>query len=107
MSTSFNLEGKKGLVLGLANANSIAWGCAQQAHAMGAELVVSCLNDKARAYVEPLTQPLGIDLQTCNIEVPEQLEQFVAYALAKPSTKPFLPFKLNEVLMGYSLNIGV
>jgi enoyl-[acyl-carrier protein] reductase I len=50
---------------------------------MGAELVVSCLNDKARAYVEPLTQPLGIDLQTCNIEVPEQLEQFVAYALAK------------------------
>jgi len=83
MSTSFNLKGKKGLVLGLANASSIAWGCAQQAHAMGAELVVSCLNDKARAYVEPLTQPLGIDLQTCNIEVPEQLEQFVAYALAK------------------------
>jgi enoyl-[acyl-carrier protein] reductase I len=83
MSTAFNLQGKKGLVLGLANANSIAWGCAQQAHAMGAELVVSCLNDKARAYVEPLTQPLGIDLQTCNIEVPEQLEQFVAYALAK------------------------
>jgi enoyl-[acyl-carrier protein] reductase I len=41
------------------------------------------LNDKARAYVEPLTQPLGIDLQTCNIEVPEQLEQFVAYALTK------------------------
>jgi enoyl-[acyl-carrier protein] reductase I len=83
MSTSFNLQGKKGLVLGLANVNSIAWGCAQQAHAMGAELVVSCLNDKARAHVEPLTQPLGIDLQTCNIEVPEQLEQFVAYALAK------------------------
>jgi enoyl-[acyl-carrier protein] reductase I len=41
------------------------------------------LNDKARAYVEPLTQPLGIDLQTCNIEVPEQLEQFIASALAK------------------------
>ena len=83
MSTAFNLQGKKGLVLGLANSNSIAWGCAQQAHAMGAELVVSCLNDKARTYVEPLTQPLGIDLQTCNIEVPEQLEQFVADALAK------------------------
>ena len=83
MSTAFDLKGKKGLVLGLANANSIAWGCAKQAHAMGAQLVASCLNDKARAYVEPLTQPLGIDLQTCNIEVPEQLEQFVAYALAK------------------------
>jgi enoyl-[acyl-carrier protein] reductase I len=83
MNTSFNLQDKKGLVLGLANANSIAWGCAQQAHDMGAELVVSCLNDKARTYVEPLTQPLGIDLQTCNIEVPEQLEQFVTYALAK------------------------
>jgi enoyl-[acyl-carrier protein] reductase I len=79
----FDLKGKKGLVLGLANAHSIAWGCARQAHAMGAEVVASCLNDKARAYVEPLTQPLGIDLQTCNIETPGELDQLVAHAVAK------------------------
>ena len=80
---AFDLKGKKGLILGLANDHSIAWGCARQAHAMGAEVVASCLNDKARAYVEPLTQPLGIDLQSCNIEVPEEIEKLVAYAIAK------------------------
>ena len=80
---AFDLKGKKGLILGLANDHSIAWGCARQAHAMGAEVVASCLNDKARAYVEPLTQPLGIDLQCCNIEAPEELDKLVAYAAAK------------------------
>lgn len=82
LSSAFDLQGKRGLVLGLANANSIAWGCARQAHAMGAQMVVSCLNDKARTYVEPLTQPLGMDLQTCDIEAPEALEKLVAHAAA-------------------------
>jgi enoyl-[acyl-carrier protein] reductase I len=81
--SAFDLQGKKGLVLGLANEHSIAWGCARQAQAMGADVVASCLNDKARAYVEPLTQPLGMDLQTCNIEAPEELEKLVAYAVTK------------------------
>ncbi|MBU3646847.1 MAG: enoyl-ACP reductase FabI [Limnohabitans sp.] len=81
--SAFDLKGKKGLVLGLANEHSIAWGCARQAHVMGAEVVATCLNDKARAYVEPLTQPLGIDLQTCNIETPDELDQLVAHAVAK------------------------
>ena len=61
-NNAFSLAGKKGLILGLANENSIAWGCTQLAHQMGAELVVSCLNDKARRFVEPLTAPLGVDL---------------------------------------------
>lgn len=82
LSSAFDLQGKRGLVLGLANANSIAWGCARQAHAMGAQMVVSCLNDKARTYVEPLTQPLGMDLQTCDIEAPEALGKLVAHAAA-------------------------
>lgn len=81
--SAFDLRGKKGLVLGLANAHSIAWGCARQAQAMGAEVVASCLNDKARSFVEPLTQSLGMDLQTCNIETPEELEKLVAYAVGK------------------------
>ena len=81
--TAFDLRGKKGLVLGLANEHSIAWGCTRQAHTMGADVVASCLNDKARVYVEPLTQALGVDLQTCNIETPEELEKLVSYAAAK------------------------
>lgn len=79
--SAFDLQGKKGLVLGLANDHSIAWGCARQARAMGAEVVASCVNEKARTYVEPLTQPLGIDLQTCNIETANDLEKLVSHAV--------------------------
>lgn len=48
------LEGKRGLVVGLANDASIAWGCARAFRALGAELAVTYLNDKARRFVEPL-----------------------------------------------------
>ena len=89
-SHAFTLQGKKGLVLGLANAHSIAWGCARQAKAMGAEVVASCLNDKARAYVEPLTQAEGIDLQTCNIETAGELQKLVDYAIQKMGRLDFV-----------------
>ena len=46
------LEGKKGLIVGIANENSIAWGCAKAFRAFGAELAVTYLNDKAKKYVE-------------------------------------------------------
>jgi enoyl-[acyl-carrier protein] reductase I len=52
------LEGKKGLIVGIANDQSIAWGCAKAFRAFGAELAVTYLNDKARKYVEPLARVL-------------------------------------------------
>lgn len=76
-----NFNGKRGLVLGVANEHSIAWGCARLAHALGAEVVVTCLNDKARTYVEPLTQPLGLDLQVCDVESPDALQAVVSHAV--------------------------
>lgn len=79
----FSLEGKKGLILGLANDHSIAWGCAQLARLQGAEIVASCLNEKAFKYVQPLTEPLGIDLQPCNVEQPGELAALVAHAVQK------------------------
>ena len=41
----------KGLVVGLANDKSIAWGCTQAFKAMGADLAITYLNDKAKEYV--------------------------------------------------------
>lgn len=76
-----NLAGKKGLVLGLANDHSIAWGCAQLAHKLGAQLVATCLNEKAKTYVSPLTEPLNIPLYPLNIEDGAALEHFVNDAL--------------------------
>jgi enoyl-[acyl-carrier protein] reductase I len=52
------LEGKRGLVIGIANDRSIAWGCARAFRAFGAELAVTYLNDKAKKYVAPLAQAL-------------------------------------------------
>lgn len=48
------LKGKKGLIVGIANENSIAWGCAKAMRQEGAELAVTYLNEKAEKYVRPL-----------------------------------------------------
>jgi enoyl-[acyl-carrier protein] reductase I len=50
------LAGKKGLVVGIANEHSIAWGCARAFHDAGAELAITYLNDKAEPYVRPLAE---------------------------------------------------
>jgi enoyl-[acyl-carrier protein] reductase I len=52
------LAGKKGLVIGIANEHSIAWGCAKAFHEAGAELAVTYLNDKAQPFVSPLAKQL-------------------------------------------------
>jgi enoyl-[acyl-carrier protein] reductase I len=83
MGDLFSLHGKKGLILGLANEHSIAWGCAQLVRQMGADVVATCLNDKARKYVEPLTQPCGIELVTCNVEDAGAIEALVKSAVAQ------------------------
>ena len=57
------LKGKKGLVLGISNENSIAWACAKAMHGAGATLGGTWLNDKARPYVEPLLQSLNAEIQ--------------------------------------------
>lgn len=75
------LSGKKGLIVGLANDLSIAWGCASATSAQGAELVLSCLNDKALRYVAPLADQLASPLYTCDVEKEGDLEALVARAV--------------------------
>ncbi|AMG39084.1 MULTISPECIES: enoyl-ACP reductase FabI [Achromobacter] len=62
MNAALPLAGKRGLVTGIANADSIAWGCAKAFRAMGAELAVTYLNDKARPHVEPLARQVDASL---------------------------------------------
>jgi enoyl-[acyl-carrier protein] reductase I len=56
--TKIALKGKKGLVVGIANEQSIAWGCAKAFRALGADLAVTYLNDRAKRHVEPLARAL-------------------------------------------------
>ncbi|MFK0332662.1 enoyl-ACP reductase FabI [Rhizobium sp. NPDC090275] len=69
------LEGKRGLVVGIANDQSIAWGCARAFRALGAELAVTYLNDKAKPHVEPLAHALEAPIvMPLDVSVPGQLE---------------------------------
>jgi enoyl-[acyl-carrier protein] reductase I len=52
------LKGKKALVTGIANDQSIAWGCAKAFRAFGADVAVTYLNDKSKPYVEPLAKEI-------------------------------------------------
>jgi enoyl-[acyl-carrier protein] reductase I len=56
--TNVALKGKKGLIVGIANDQSIAWGCAKAFRALGADLAVTYLNEKAKKHVGPLAQAL-------------------------------------------------
>lgn len=56
------LEGKRGLVIGIANDQSIAWGCAKAFRGFGAEVAVTYLNEKSRRFVEPLARELEAPL---------------------------------------------
>ena len=69
------LDGKRGLIVGIANENSIAWGCAKAFRAFGAELAVTYLNEKARTFVEPLARELEAPIvMPLDARTPGQIE---------------------------------
>lgn len=69
------LTGKKGLIIGTANDKSIAYGCARQFHAEGADLAITYFNEKAEAHVRPLAEDLNASIiMPCNVDHDEQLD---------------------------------
>lgn len=90
-----NLTGKKGLIVGIANDRSIAWGCARVMRAVGAELAVTYLNDKAKPYVEPLAQQIDAPLLLpCDVTQEGQLRAVFA---AVEKTWGRLDFVLHSI----------
>ncbi len=66
---------KKGLIIGIANDQSIAWGCAAAFRRFGADLAVTYLNEKAKPHVEPLANKLGAEIfLPCDVREEGQLE---------------------------------
>jgi enoyl-[acyl-carrier protein] reductase I len=69
------LLGQKALVVGIANDQSIAYGCAKAFRTLGAELAITWLNEKARPYVEPLANELEAKITgALDVSIPGQLE---------------------------------
>ena len=69
------LDGKKGLVLGIANENSIAYACAEAFKFLGADVAVTYLNEKAKPHVAPLAEKLEAPIfMECDVTKPGHLE---------------------------------
>src|SRR5207253_6916939 len=60
--TKVALKGRKGLIVGIANDQSIAWGCAKAFRALGADVAVTYQNVRARKHVEPLAKELEAEI---------------------------------------------
>ena len=58
----YSLDGQYALVVGIANEESIAWGCAKALRRAGARLAITWLNDKAEPHVRPLAEQLQADI---------------------------------------------
>lgn len=68
MAEIIDLQGRKGLVMGIANEHSLAWSSARHFHNAGADLAVTYLNDKAKPHVEPLAREVEAALLLpCNV----------------------------------------
>ncbi len=70
-----SVAGKKGLIVGIANENSIAYGCARVLREQGAELAITYLNEKAEKYVRPLAEGLDSPLiLPLDVEQPGEID---------------------------------
>lgn len=73
------MEGKRGVVIGIANAQSIAYGCAKAFRGAGADVAVTYLNEKAEPHVRPLAESLQSQItMPCDVREVGQLEAVFA-----------------------------
>jgi enoyl-[acyl-carrier protein] reductase I len=105
------LEGKRGLIVGIANDQSIAWGCAKAFRAFGAELAVTFLNDKAKKYVEPLAAALEAPIvMPLDVQKPGEMEAVFEHIEQKWGKLDFvvhsIAFSPKETLQGRVVDVG-
>jgi enoyl-[acyl-carrier protein] reductase I len=115
------LEGKKGLILGVANKRSIAWGIAQSAAAAGAELAFSYQGDRLKENVEELANSLpGSLIFPCDVTDENQVDamfagidkvwgglDFVAHCIAYAKAEDISGRYADTKLDGYNTALDV
>jgi enoyl-[acyl-carrier protein] reductase I len=101
------MKGKRGLIMGLANDRSLAWGIAQKLHAEGAELAFSYQGEALGKRVRPLAEQLGSDfLIDCDVSGMAALDGAFATLAARWPTIDFVVHAIgfsdkNELRGGY------
>jgi enoyl-[acyl-carrier protein] reductase I len=101
------MNGKRGLIMGLANDRSLAWGIAQKLKAEGAELAFSYQGEAMEKRVRPLAEQLGSDfLIDCDVSTEEELDKTFETLAARWPTIDFVVHAIgfsdkNELRGGY------
>src|SRR5215469_7820260 len=105
MSTSDLMKGKRGLIMGVANDRSIAWGIAEALHKAGAELAFTYQGEAFKKRVVPLVSPLNpAALIDCDVSNQGSLDGLFAELREKWDTLDFvvhaIAFSDKEQLKG-------
>ncbi len=103
------LRGKRGLILGVANNRSLAWGIAKACHRQGAELAFTYQGDAFKRRVEPLAQEVGgLVIGHCDVTEPATIDAAFATLEAKWGALDFLvhaiAFSDKDQLSGRYIN---
>ncbi len=106
------MAGKRGLIMGLANDKSLAWGIAKALHGAGAELAISYQGDVMLKRVAPLAEQLGCDLLIdCDVADMANLDAAFATLAARWPTIDFvvhaIGFTNKEALRGKYFDVGL
>ena len=106
------MAGKRGLIMGLANDKSLAWGIAQRLHEEGAELAISYQGEVMEKRVRPLAEQLGCDfLIDCDVSDMANLDAAFATLSSRWSTIDFvvhaIGFTNKEALRGKYFDVGL
>lgn len=91
MSSAFAMNGRVGIVTGLANHDSLAYGCAQRLAAAGAEMLVTYATPRAERFVLPLAAELGDpEMRPCDVQDEVQLDDLFQRARERWGRLDFL-----------------
>ncbi len=106
------MQGKRGLIMGLANDKSLAWGIARKLHEHGAELAISYQGEVMEKRVRPLAEQLGCDfLIDCDVSTEAELDKAFATLAARWPTIDFVVHAIGytnkDALRGHYANIGL
>ncbi len=107
-----HMKGKRGLIMGLANDRSLAWGIAKRLHAEGAELAFSYQGEAMEKRVRPLAEQLGCDfLIDCDVSTEAELDKTFAMLAVKWPMIDFVVHAIGytnkEALRGLYSDVGL
>jgi enoyl-[acyl-carrier protein] reductase I len=106
------MQGKRGLIMGLANDKSLAWGIAQKLVEHGAEIAISYQGEVMEKRVRPLAEQLGCDfLIDCDVSTEAELDKTFATLAARWPTIDFVVHAIGytnkEALRGNYSDVGL